>query len=76
MGRMRMTTFGTFSDRSIADTAANAAPAGLPPCPLPVGDPLVPDEEICCGDTLVGEAPGGNDVVALVRRTGCFCRLT
>ena len=42
-----MNTFGTFNERSIADTAANAAPAGLPPCPLVVGDPLVPDEDIC-----------------------------
>ena len=39
-------TFGTFNDRSIADTAARAAPAGLPPCPLVVGDPLAPDDEI------------------------------
>ena len=71
-----MNTFGTFNDRSIADTAANAAPAGLPPCPLVVGDPLVPDDEIDWGDILVGEAPGGNDVVAFVRRTVCFCLLT
>ena len=42
-----MNTFGTFNERSIADTEANAAPAGLPPCPLVVGDPLVPDEDIC-----------------------------
>ena len=40
-------TFGTFNDRSIADTAAKAAPAGLPACPLVVGDPLLPDDEIC-----------------------------
>lgn len=40
-------SFGTFNERSIADTAANAAPAGLPPCPLVVGDPLVADEDIC-----------------------------
>ena len=42
-----MNTFGTFNERSIADTAANAAPAGLPPCPPVVGEPLVPDEDIC-----------------------------
>ena len=60
----------------MAETAANAAPAGLPPCPLVVGDPPVPGEEICWGDTVVGDAPGGKVPVAFVRRIGCFCRLT
>ena len=66
-------TLGTFSERSIADTAANAAPAGLPPCPLVAGDP---EDEDCWGDTLVGDAPGGRDPAVFVRLTGCFCRLT
>ena len=67
-------TFGTFNERSIAETAANAAPAGLPTCPPVVGDPLVPGDEICWGDTDFGDAPGGKDPVAIVRRIGCFCR--
>ena len=41
-------TFGTFKDRSIADTAASAAPAGLPPWPLVVGDPPVTAEVDIC----------------------------
>ena len=69
-------TFGTFKERSIADTAASAAPAGLPPWPLVVGDPPVTAEvDICWGDTAAEEAPGGKEPTAFVLRTGCFCRL-
>ena len=57
----------------MAETAASAAPAGLPTCPPVVGIPLVPGEEICCGETEVGSAPGGKDPVAVVLRISGFC---
>ena len=71
-------TFGTFNDRSIAETAANAAPAWLPTWPVGF-DPLVPGEG-SWGDTEedvvnVGDAAGNRDpAFATVRRIGCFCR--
>ena len=71
-------TFGTFNDRSIAETAANAAPAGLPTCPVAF-DPLVPGEG-SWGDTEeavvnVGDAAGNSaPAFATVLRIGCFCR--
>ena len=71
-------TFGTFNDRSIAETAANAAPAGLATWPVVV-DPLVPGEESWGGTEEavgnIGDSPGSRDPpVVTVRRIGCFCR--